>query len=704
MEKYTLVVAEKPTAAERIARALDRKSKPKMYKEKGVPYFVAERDRKIVVVPARGHLYTVAEAEGGKTRYPTFSFKWAPRHLVKRSAKWTEAWIQTISRLALDADVFIDACDYDIEGSLIGYNILNYACGKADVAKRMKYSTLTKVELEEAYEHPSPTLDFGIIDAGKTRHEIDWLYGINLSRALTSAVKQASGGYATLSTGRVQGPTLRFLVLRENSISCFVPIPYWAIKAQVEIKGKLYTAEYEKTKIERKGDADAIVKACNGKAGEIAKNVERRFKQNPPAPFDLATLQREAYRLFGYNPKLTTNLAERLYLNALISYPRTSSQKLPPTINYKSILMGLSRTSAYRKSASELLSLEKLMPKQGRKDDPAHPAIYPTGTCPKSKSIHVRERKLWDLIVRRFMAAFGKPATKQSIKIEINVNGYLFFLSGRKIIEEGWLHFYKPYVRLDEALLPNFKKGEKVRANKIAYEEEFTKPPPSYNPSSILKKMEKEGIGTKATRAEIIQTLYERKYIAEQNIKVTELGCAVIEVLEKRVPTIVSVKLTRQLEEKMMRIQRNEEIPESVLAEAINSLKPVLEELKNHEKTIGQALSEAVRQSRLRERTIGNCPTCETGKLVILRSRKTGKRFVGCTNYFEGRCKASFPLPQLGTVKPTGRTCSVCGWPTVTVFRKRRRSWRLCLNPACPKKEERKKLAEMQNLRKSSSQ
>ena len=691
MEKHTLIIAEKPTAAERIAKALDNKSKPEAHREKCVPYFVAKRDKKIVVVPALGHLYTVAQAEGKKSRYPTFNFKWLPRHMVEKGAQRTKIWIEIISKLAQNADVFIDACDYDIEGSLIGYSILDYACGKADVAKRMKYSTLTKAELEHAYEQPSLTLDFTLIEAGKARHEVDWLYGINLSRALTSAVRKASGRYATLSTGRVQGPTLRFLVIRENSIACFVPTPYWTIKAQIEIRGKVYEAEYEKKTIESKTEAEAIVRACKGKIGKIAKIEEKTFKQNPPIPFDLGSMQREAYHLLGYNPRRTTNIAEHLYLDALISYPRTGSQKLPPTINYKSILAGLSRKSIYRKLVSELLMLERLKPKEGKKEDPAHPAVYPTGNLPERK-LNSSEQRLWDLVVRRFMAAFGEPATKRSMKAEINVDGHRFYLSGRKILKEGWMRFYRPYVRSDEVLLPDIQEGEKVKVNSVICEDKFTQQPLRYNPSSLLKKMENEQIGTKATRADIIQTLYDRNYIAERSVKVTELGQSVTEILQKHAPTVVSVKLTRELEEKMRRIQNDEEKREKVLGEAVDRLKPVLEELKNQEEIIGRTLSKSVRQAKLQERIIGDCPTCKTGKLMIIRSRKTGKRFVGCTNYFEGGCKTSFPLPQLGTVKPTRRNCDACGWPTVIIFGKGRRPWRLCLNPACPKKEWRKNL------------
>lgn len=694
MEKYTLIVAEKPTAAERIAQALDKNSKPKVHKTKKVPYFIAERNRKIVVAPALGHLYTVTQKGGKKSRYPVFDFQWAPRHLVEKGAQRTKVWIEVISKLAKDADVFVDACDYDIEGSLIGYCILNYACGKADVAKRMKYSTLTKTELEQAFEHPSPTLDFTLIEAGKTRHEVDWLYGINLSRALTSAVKRTGGGYTTLSTGRVQGPTLRFLLQREDSIDCFVPTPYWTITAQMEIHGKLYAAEYEKKIIEQKVEADTIVNTCKGKTGKIVQIREKTFRQNPPSPFDLGSLQSEAYRLFKFSPRRTTTIAERLYLDALISYPRTSSQKLPPTINYKSILAGLRRAPSYRKLASEILGFSKLVPKEGKKEDPAHPAVFPTGNLPERR-LDISERKLWDLIVKRFMAVFGEPAVKQSMQVEIEVDGYGFFLSGRKILEEGWMRLYKPYVHSDEFLLPDVEKGEKVAVNEVVCEDRFTKPPSRYNPNSLLKKMEKEEIGTKATRAEIMQTLYDRKYIIEESIKVTELGQSVMEILRRYAPTVVSVKLTRDLEEKIQLIQNNEEKRENVLDETINRLRPVLSELKKREEEIGQALKEAVRKAKLQERIVGNCPACKTGKLLILRSRKTSKRFIGCTNYFQSGCDTSFPLPQLGTVKPLEKACNACGWPTLKVFMKGKKPWTLCINPVCPKKEWRKKKHEM---------
>ncbi|NWF87198.1 DNA topoisomerase I [Candidatus Bathyarchaeota archaeon] len=699
MENYTLIITEKPDAAQRIASALDSQGKAKKIEDKGIPYYIAKRDKNIIVVPAIGHLYTVAGEKNERNHYPVFNFKWVPRYTAEKNAKQTRTWIEVISELSNNADMFIDACDYDIEGSIIGYCILKYACGNKDsISKRMKYSTLTKEELEKSYAEMLPHLDFALIEAGKTRHEIDWLYGINLSRALTIAAKNWSKRYATLSTGRVQGPTLRFIVTREKAIKSFVPTPYWCIRAEAEIDCSIFEAEYEKKRIETKREANSVIEACKGKSGQIDKIDVKKFQQMPPTPFDLGTLQSEAYSFFSYTPMRTLNIAQRLYLDALISYPRTSSQKLPPAINYEAILKNLNKFSEYKKLATELLAKPELKPNEGKKEDPAHPAIYPTGNLPE-KALDNAERNIWDLIIRRFMATFGDPALRQSMKVSININGQRFYLRGIQTLEEGWLRFYKPYLRTEEVILPQMEEGQTIKIRKILLEDKFTKPLPRYNPSSLLKKMEEAEIGTKATRATIIQTVYERNYIRDERMVATDLGFEVFEILDKYCPTVVSIKLTRELEEKMNKIQTNNEKRENVLMEAVRILKPAVEKLKDNEKIIGEQLSNALKKAKLEERTVGICPICNKGNLVVLYSRKTGKRFAGCTNYFKGTCKTSFPLPQKGIIKSLRRNCRGCGWPTVQVRMKKRRPWTLCFNPKCPLKEEwRKTKIALQNM------
>ncbi|MGD6934926.1 MAG: DNA topoisomerase I [Candidatus Bathyarchaeia archaeon] len=692
MKKYTLIISEKPDAANRIAAALDSNGKTARETDNGVPFFVAKNgDRGIIVASALGHLYTVADTKKGEWDYPVFDYQWVPRWMAEKGASKIRTWLKVLAKLSENAEEFVDACDYDIEGSIIGYSILRYACGgKEKVAKRMKYSTLTREELRESFANLLPSLDFALVEAGLARHEVDWLYGINLSRALTLAAKNSSGTFATLSTGRVQGPTLKYLEIREKNIRSFVPTPFWSLTAKIAIDDRQFDLEYEKKVIETKAEANTIAADCKVKEGQIAKIDVKEFLQNPPVPFDLGALQSEAYSLFKYTPMRTSSIAQHLYVSALISYPRTSSQKLPPAIGYKAILGKLGKSPLYQKLAQKLLAQPTLKPNEGAKFDPAHPAIYPTGNLPE-RALDAAERNIYDLIVKRFLAVFGEPALKQSIKVSVDINRHLFFMTGHRTLKEGWMEYYKPYVHSKDISLPLLFEGQKVAVKKVTLKNNFTKPPSRYNPKSLLKKMEKEEIGTKATRAATIQTLYDRKYLeGAQSMAVTDLGFEVTEVLRNYCPSVVSSEMTRKLEEKMEQIQLKQENKQNVLQDTIEILKPVTSALKQNQLKIGAQLGQKIQQKRLDDRTIAKCPKCQTGKLMIIRSKKTGKRFVGCTNFFEGKCSTSFPLPQTGTIKPLATPCKSCGYPVIKVLINPKQPWNLCLNPNCPAKEQKK--------------
>jgi DNA topoisomerase-1 len=375
----------------------------------------------------------------------------------------------------------------------------------------------------------------------------------------------------------------------------------------------------------------------------------------------------------------------------LISYPRTSSQKLPPSIGYTDILKKLGKSAAYSKHTEELLYKPKLEPNEGKKFDPAHPAIYPTGNLPE-KPLDVAEQNIFDLIVKRFFAVFGDPAIRQGINVTVRLNGNPFHFSASRTLSEGWFRLYKPYVHIKDDVLPALAEGQTVSVERVTSKEQFTQPPPRYNLRSLLLKMEKEEIGTKATRASTIQTLFDRKYLCgTTSLSISDLGFEVIEVLSKYCPTVVSPEMTKALEERMDAIQHGKETKQNVLQKAIETLKIVTSKLNDKEAEIGAQLTQTLLRNRVDERTVGTCPKCDEGKLVVLRSKKTGKRFVGCTNYFEGKCNTAYPLPQKGTVKPLADVCKSCGLPQVAVYLKTRHPWKLCLNPVCPSKGARKK-------------
>jgi len=379
-----------------------------------------------------------------------------------------------------------------------------------------------------------------------------------------------------------------------------------------------------------------------------------------------------------------------LYLEALISYPRTSSQKLPISIGYKTILEKLRKNPEYEKEVMKLLAKRLLKPNEGTKNDSAHPAIFPTGNTPEKRLLLI-EKKILDLIIKRFLAVFSDWAVIQETTITISIDNNHFLINGNKTLAEGWTHSYRPYFKMKNNILPPIDKKQKVKFSKVITEKKFTKPPFSFNPSSLLKRMEKENIGTKATRSRIVQTLEKRKYIEGKKIVVSELGFEVIEILREYCPTIVSIELTRKIEERMEKIKQNKEKRENVIKDTIELLTKTTTTLKNKEEIIGARLNNALKKTLFHKKELGNCTSCKNGKLIILRSKKTGKRFVGCTNYFEGTCKTAYPLPQNGLIKPTIQSCKSCGCPIVTVITREKRIWNLCIDPKCPSKRKIKK-------------
>ncbi len=679
-----IIIAEKPDASKNIAKALAEGKIEAKKTSYGVTYYEFKRNgKKHIVIPAVGHLFNLKQTVKGSD-YPIFDVDWFPSYEVNKKAAFSEKYFKSILEIKekLDGEKveFISACDYDNEGSLIAANILKYIFG-VKKAKRMKFSTLAKPDIVKAYEEMSNDLDWENIDAGETRHVLDFFWGINTSRALMKSLKHSSR-FSILSAGRVQGPTLYILAKREKEIKNFKPKPYWQIEAEVEIKGKKYVAQYEKDKIWNRKEAEKIGKKV--KSGVIVKVEKRKLLQKPPAPFNITSLQTEAYKLFGFSPQQTLSIAQSLYEKAFISYPRTSSEKLPPQIDYKGILNSVAKLPGYKKLVEEIMK-GKLKPVEGKKSDPAHEAIHPTVEIPDLKKLKPQERKIYDLVVRRFLAVFAEPAERESMKIVLEIGGYKYKISGRRTIKEGWIKYYGPYAKFDEIILPEVEEGEKVKVLTVKILDKETQPPSRYSQASIIKEMEKRGLGTRATRAAILQTLYDRGYIEGKSIKVTELGMKIAETLKKYVPELVDEKLTRKFEEDLENVFYRKVEKEKVIEEAKKYLKKIFEEFKKKEKSVGKSLEKAIISSQEDSRYLGKCPKCG-GDLKIMYSPKTKKTFVGCSNY--PKCDAIYPLPQKAKIERTGEVCEKCGTPIILVRRSGKRPFKMCLDPNCETKKD----------------
>ena len=699
--KTVLIITEKPAAAEKIADSLSD-GKDKKFSEGGVPYYEFNKGgNRIVVACAVGHLFGVAEEKNGKrAEIPSFSVAWKPAFEGKnKSAGFTKKYYLALKKLAKEADEFIVATDYDVEGEVIGWNVVRFIAGKKD-AKRMKFSSLTKDELNNAWEHLSPTINWGQAIAGETRHFVDWFYGINLSRALMRSLSKA-GRFRIMSIGRVQGPALAIIVDKELEIKGFKPEPYWQVFLQVEdLNKQKIEVKYPKD-LEKESDLLRF-RQLKGKRAQAKTDVTDNNMQ-PPVPFDLTTLQTEAYKHFGLTPSQSLSVAQKLYLAGVISYPRTSSQKYPEGIGYDKILKSLGKHFSQTKYAVNKKPIE------GAKSDPAHPAIYPTG---EYKNLEGQEKQLYELVVKRFISCFCKDAIVEERKIEVSINDLKFYARGLQVKEKEWMNVYSSDIKEEKVPVMN---GE-VTIKELRIEQKMTQPPKRYSAASLVKELEKRNLGTKATRASIIETLYGRGYVKERSLEATPLGLKLIETLRKYSPIIVDEALTRELEEEVEDMQVNlkdlHAREEKVLEKAKKSIVQITKQMRDKEELVGKELSEGTEEMWAQEKEdamLTKCTKCNKGDLRILFNRGSHRYFIGCSNYPE--CKTTFSLPPNSLIKAVKdaegkpELCKECKFPMLLALRKAKRPWKFCFNPECvTNKEWMKKREEYAEKKKSESE
>lgn len=667
---YELIITEKPQAALKIASSLGKSTKKS---DKNVAYYeVARNNKKIIVACAVGHLFTLKQNIPGSP-IPVFDIVWVPNYFV-RERDFSKKYYDTLLKLIKNAGSLTMATDYDIEGEVIGLNVVRFIGGQKD-ANRMKFSTLTEKELNKAYEDKSPHIDWGQAIAGETRHYLDWFYGINLSRALMNAIK-TTGKFRIMSIGRVQGPTLNLIVKRDKEIQAFKSKPYWQVF--ITIKDPKLELIHNRN-IFDKSELKKFENLIGKKARAETKKTEQTLPPHPP--FNLTTLQTEAYRFYGITPSKTLAIAQSLYLSGLISYPRTSSQKLPISINYSGILKKL--VKKYR--AEKLINRKK--PMEGKKLDPAHPSIYPTGNI---QNLFGDDKKIYDLIVKRFISLFCEDAIIENKKIKAEVDGLIFMTKGSAIRKKSWIEIYP--TKLKEREVPDVDGEVEIIDSKT--EEKETQPPKRYSPASIISELEKKNLGTKATRAAILETLYKRGYIKDKSIRATPLGISLIETLEKHSPIIIDEELTKSFEKGIESIQESKkdhkQKEEKIIDKAKETITKISKQFKEEEKEIGKELLTAnlkLREEQKKENTLNVCPVCKKGSLAITYSKKTRRHFVACDAY--PKCRTTFSLPPNGSIKITEKVCEKCGFPELMLIKKARKPWIFCFNPQCEKNKKR---------------
>ncbi len=650
MSGKRLIICEKNIAARRIAGILSNGNYVKKNFGK-IPYYEFDNT---IVIGLRGHIM--------KLDYPARYTKWnavAPKELVevepvKRVSNTYLAG--AIKKLSEDAEEVIIATDYDREGELIGAEILELIPKNVKI-KRARFSAITPDEIRKAFSNLG-TLDMALARAAEARQYIDLIWGASLTRFISISSGQLGSDF--LSVGRVQTPTLALIVEREKEIENFVPEPYWIIKLELEKNGVKFTATSKK--IEDEERAKKIREAIKDYA-KVVKFDKKVVEEYPPHPFDTTTFLKEASFL-GVSTTSAMKIAEELYMNGCISYPRTDNTVYPSI----PISLILSKLEKVFPDAKKVASMRRRIPTRGKKESHDHPPIYPVDAC-KVDGTH---GKIYELIARRFMATVSKNAILEKKKAVLNAGETEFDADGLKIIEKNWREVY-PYAKIKEKELPDLEEGEEIKIIKVKVERKETKPPKRYTQGSLLVEMEKLGLGTKSTRHEIIGKLFQRNYIRGKQITPTPAAMAVTEALKKGAEIITKPEMTAMLEEDMNKIAERKKTFEEVVEESKQILEKAFHTLEERKNIIGYTIRKAIQQQNY----FGKCPKC--GGNLVMRKSRNGKRFIGCSNY--PKCTVTYPLPQKGSVFFEGEYCD-CGSPKITIIYGGKK-WKKCADPSC---------------------
>ena len=544
----TLIIAEKPSVANDIAKALGGFTKHDEYFESD----------EFVLSSAVGHLVEIAVPE----EYDVKRGKWTfthlpviPPHFALNPIAKTESRLKVLTKLLKRKDVtsLVNACDAGREGELIFRLIVQYAKAKQPI-KRLWLQSMTPAAIREGFKKLREDKEMlPLADAARCRSEADWLIGINGTRAMT-AFNSKEGGFYLTTVGRVQTPTLSIVVEREEKIKNFVPRDYWEVRAEFVCAAGIYEGRWLDTKFKKdetdpekkaerlwsKAAAESIVAACRGKPGTVTEE-SKPTTQLSPALFDLTSLQREANARFGFSAKNTLALAQALYeKHKVLTYPRTDSRHLPEDYlnTVKETLEVVAENNNYHQFAKQILKNNWVKPNKRIFDNAKisdHFAIIPTLQAPKNLS--EPEQKLYDLVTRRFMAVFFPAAEFQVTTRMTEVSGHTFKSEGKVMTNSGWLAIYGKEAANDEDkegsgnLVP-VAKGEQVKTDKVNALGLVTKPPVRYSEATLLSAMEGagklvddeglreamagKGLGTPATRAAIIEGLLNEKYLLRE--------------------------------------------------------------------------------------------------------------------------------------------------------------------------------------------
>jgi DNA topoisomerase-3 len=532
-----------------------------------------------------------------------------------------------------DVDLVVNACDAGREGELI-FAYLYEKSGARKPVQRLWLNSMTPTAIREAFAALRPGSELASLEAAaRSRSEADWIVGMNATRAATIRLRSSFDG--AVSLGRVQTPTLAILARREQEIRAFKPEPYWVVDAEfdpVADRPRLYFGRYHAGSSPRVASADearAIVDACRGQSGEITKLEKSERRERAPLLYDLTSLQRDANSRYGFRVGRTLAAAQRLYEeHKALTYPRTNSRYLTRDMisEIKPIASLVGRQRDYADASRYVLGLDVLPLARVVNDEKVadHHAIIPTRAerHPVDK-MDEDERRVYDLVVRRFLAVFHPDAVFENTRVETTVAGHMFRTRGKLMLVPGWRGVYGELPDADrgdddegrEQQLPRLEHGERVSVERVESEEKETKPPRRYTEGALLGAMETagklvddeelreamkdSGIGTPATRAAIIERLIQVGYVERDGraLVVTEKGLNVIRLLGEH--ALTSPGLTGEWEHRLARIETGSDSREAFMGDIVKFTAETVSELDTKLKDV-----------RIPRANLGPCPVC----------------------------------------------------------------------------------------------
>ena len=645
----TLIIAEKPSVARDLTDAL-----PGTY-ENHESYYESEDT---VITFAVGHLVELTDPEDYDEKFKKWRMADLPivpeEFRLRPRDKKAEKQLKVIHKLLKrdDVDRVVNACDAGREGELI-FAYIYETSGVDKPVERLWISSLTKTAIKEGFEQLRPGDQLRPLEAAaRSRSEADWLVGMNATRAATIRGRAWVSGVVSL--GRVQTPTLALLVKREREIQAFVPEPYWLVHAEFDPRYQGLWFEGDETRLKEAKRAEEIAAKVSGKDGTVESVERKEQSERAPLLYDLTSLQRDANRRFGFSARRTLQAAQSLYEDKkAITYPRTSSRWLSGDLvpQLKPTAATLQPIGEYAAAARFVLALQQLplgrVVNDSKVDD--HHAIIPTDVEHDVSRFSPDERRVFDLIARRFLAVFHPPARYARTTVVTLVEEERFRSRGKVTLEAGWRGVYgllsdadAQQQRQDEegenesAELPPLEQGQTVKCASAEVEAKETKPPPRYSEATLLSAMEtagkliddeelreamkESGLGTPATRAETIETLIRREYIerAGKDLTPTPKGLQVITMLEEH--PLTSPELTGNWEKRLTDIEHGTDDRAKFIDDIAEFTRATVEKIAELDK-------EKLRPERVE---LGLCPRCgaETGEII-----KENSKAYGCTSW-----------------------------------------------------------------------